>query len=80
MTVSRDPSDYRPSNHAYNRSKERNIDWPLVASTIKDGEIRQADKPHQKLFVEDYYFTEYPVGVVVDPQDGQIITVEWRKD
>jgi len=80
MDVSRDPSDYTPTDHAYNRSKERSIDWPLVASTIKDGEIREANQSHQCEFVEDYYFTDYPVGVVVDTTNGAIVTVEYVKE
>jgi len=80
MTVSRNPEDYWPSNHAYNRSRQRGIDWPLVASTIKDGQLKESHKDGCKLFVEDYHFTDDPVGVVANVDSGEIITVEWRTD
>ena len=78
MPVSRNPEDYYPSQHACQRAKYRNIDWPLVASTIKDGEVRNSHKDGCKVFVEDYHFTDDPVGVVVDITSGEIITVQWR--
>lgn len=76
MQVERDPEHYYPSDHAVNRAKQRGIDWPLVASTIKDGEVKPSHKDGCYLFIEEFEFVDRPVGVVV-AESGEIVTVEW---
>lgn len=78
MQVERDPGYYFPSDHAVNRAKERGIDWPLVASTIKDGEVVESHKDGCYLFIEEFEFVDDPVGVVA-AESGKILTVEWRE-
>jgi len=80
MTISRNPEDYYPSEHAYAQAKKRGIDLPLVASTIQDGEIKNSHKENCKLFVEEFHFTDRPVYCVANINDGEIITIGWRKD
>jgi len=80
MTISRNPDDYYPSDHATIRAKERGIDWPVVVNVIEQGEIKDSHKEDCVLFVDEYSFTPDPVGVVADYTDGEIITVEYRND
>jgi hypothetical protein len=77
--VSRDPNDYYKSVHAFQQSKDRNIKNEEIAQTIANGEIKDSHKEGCKLFVNDYWYTDNPVGVVADIESGKIITVEWRK-
>lgn len=76
--LSRDPSDYYLSTHAGQQAKYRDISKDLISETIADGEVKQAHKPHQREFVKEYPHLEDPIGVVVDPSDTEIITVQWR--
>jgi len=71
ITVSRDPSEYRPTIHAGQRAKERGINWDRVADAIDGGEVRQTHRRGCRLFVDD------GVGVVVDVADREILTVGW---
>jgi len=78
--VSRNPEDYHPTTHAVDRAKTRCIDWPIVASTIKDGELKNSHKDGCKLFVDEFEFLDNPVGVVANVDSGEILTVEFRKE
>lgn len=77
MDISRNPEDYTPTVHAFDRSRKRDIDWLLVTAAIKEGEIKPATEPHQRAFVHDLYYTDKPIAVVVDPSDNEIVTVEY---
>lgn len=76
--VPREKSFYWPSDHAYNRAEQRNIDWEYVAETLAQGEIKRCHKEDCKLFVHDFYGLDTPIGVIADIQTGEILTVEWR--
>lgn len=78
MSVSRDPSDYHPTTHAGQRAKERNIAFDDVATTIRDGERRDAMGEDCWLFVHEIDDYDRPIGVHVDASTGSIITIEYR--
>jgi transcriptional/translational regulatory protein YebC/TACO1 len=77
MTVSRDPSDYEPTNHALQRAKYRGIDLELVAETIEQGECRESHEDDCKVFVNDFEHTDNPVRVVANVEMQSVITAAW---
>jgi hypothetical protein len=76
--VSRDPSDYHPTVHCTQRSRERGISYEQIATTIQDGRIEPSPQDNCKLFVKEFDQELNPVGVVADIQANKIITVEYR--
>jgi len=43
--ISRNPSDYRPSNHVFQRKKERRmIDYDIIGEAIEDGDVVEVDQ------------------------------------
>lgn len=78
--VPRDTDHYWPSIHASQQRKHRNIEWIVVAETIKHGEIKKSHKDDCCLFVHDLRDTDEPVGVVANYETGEILTVEWRRE
>lgn len=76
--IPRDPSHYRLSIHAGQRRVERDIPKEAIADTIETGEVRHTNHENKRLFVKQYPGDEYPVGVVANVEDGEIVTVEWR--
>ena len=78
MSISRDPSSYSPSIHAKQQRKWRGISWDQVAKTIESGTAHQTPAEDRVLFVQDFEDEEDPVGVIVVPDAGEIVTVEWR--
>lgn len=78
--ISRDPGDYHMSYHATGRANYRHIDYEMVCETIRDGEIKNSHKENCCLFIKELWYTENPVGVVANYEDGEILTVEWRKE
>ena len=79
MNISRNPEDYQPSTHALQMRRDRDISWPAVGETIKEGDVYQTPKEDRVLFVHDIDATE-PIGVVANPFDGEVITIEWRTE
>lgn len=77
--IPRDPSHYSLSTHAHQQARWREIDYRLIADTIKDGNIKNSHKDNCKLFIREYEFAQHPVAVVANYEMGVIITVEWRK-
>lgn len=78
--ISREPSDYSHTTHSRQQSKHRGIDNPLICEAIKDGQIEAAARDHQRKFVLEVAYNDEPVGVIVDADTNDIITVEWVKD
>jgi len=78
MSINQDPSHYSPSIHAVQKKRERDISWEYVAETIESGEAHATPAQDRVLFVKEFEDTESPVGVVVLPDMGEIVTVEWR--
>ena len=76
--ISRNPEDYRPTTHAGQQAKHRDIDWQHVAETIREGDIKNSHKENCVLFVKEFISKDKPVGVVANVEDGAIITVEYR--
>lgn len=77
--VPRDPSEYSPTTHAAQRAKYRGIEWHYVAETIREGETRQSPKEDCTLLVKEWHKYEHPVGVVVNYESGEILTVMFRE-
>lgn len=77
--ISRDPEFYFPSDHAYNRAKQRGIDFEIVAETIESGQVKDAYGSNCKLFVKEIPTHENPIGVIADVETGKIITIEHRE-
>jgi len=77
MSISRDPSDYEPTNHALQRAKYRGIDLELVAETIEDGECYPSHKEDCRVFKRDFVHTEQPVHVVANVETQSVITAAW---
>lgn len=76
--ISRDPSDYRPRDHALQRAKYRGIELDLVAETIAEGRVYSSHKPHCRVFKHDYAHTDRPVRVVADIHAQEVLTVAWE--
>lgn len=76
--ISRDPSDYRPCNHALQRAKYRGIDLELVSETIAEGEAHPSWKEGCYVFTKDFVHTDHPVRVVCDIERGAVVTVAWE--
>lgn len=76
----RDPSHYRPTVHAGQRAKEREIDWELVADAIETGDIHDAPGADCYQFVLKTAGATPAVCVVVDAAAGDVLTVAWRHD
>ena len=76
--ISRDPSDYRPRDHALQRAKYRGIDLKLVSETIEQGEVYSSHKPNCRVFKQEFVHTDRPVRVVCDVTSTEVITVAWE--
>ena len=76
--ISRDPSDYRPRDHVFDRANYRGIDLELVGKTISEGEVYPSHKSECRVFKRDYSFTDRPVRVVANVETGEVITVAWE--
>lgn len=76
--ISRDPSDYRPRNHALQRAKYRGIDLELVGETIAEGSVHPSYENNCYVFKRDFEHTDKPVRVVVNAQRQCVITVAWE--
>jgi len=76
--VSRDPSDYRPKDHAIDRAKYRGIDFDLIGKTIANGDVYTSHKSECRIFKQDYEHTDRPVRVVANVETGEVITVAWE--
>jgi len=70
---------YTLSDHAVNQAKDRKIGIDVVGKVIEEGQIKEADKPHQRQFVAPIGNCRHPVSVVVDPTDKVVITVQFYK-
>ena len=79
MGVSRNPNTYSLTTHAFDRAKTRKIDEQMIAETIENGKLKNSHRDDCKLFIKEFHYTKYPVGVVVDVADNEIVTVEYRK-
>jgi len=77
--IPRDPKQYFLSIHAGQQATHRGIEKDVISQAIREGTVTNANKPHQYEFVLSLPYHDNPVGVVVDPEDGEIITVEWVK-
>jgi hypothetical protein len=78
--IPRKPGFYTPSLHAKQQRKHRGIDWRTVVKTITDGIVKNSHKENCCLFVQDFHYTDRPVGVVVNYVDGAILTIEFRQE
>jgi hypothetical protein len=75
--VSRDPQDWHLSRHALYRCKDRNIAYEDVAKTIQEGELTHGDPSDDNLlFSADVSSRSGNLGVVVDPSNSMVVTVE----
>lgn len=77
--IPREPSHYQHTVHSKQQRRDRGIDNQTIADVIESGDVWKANKPHQREFVKWVGELPQPIGVVVDPRDGSIITVEWVK-
>jgi hypothetical protein len=77
--IPRDPEFYHPSEHARIRKRERDMSWDKVSNTIQNGRVKNAKGENCKLFVAEYEQDENPVGVMANVDNGEIITVQYRK-
>jgi len=76
--ISRDPSDYRPRDHALQRAKYRGIDLKLVGETIETGDVYPSPDPTCKVFKRDFVHTDHPTRVVANVELNRIVTVAWE--
>lgn len=78
VEISRDPSDYRPRDHALQRAKYRGIDLELVSETIADGSVDPSWEDNCHVFKKSSVHTDYPVRVVANTETCEVITVAWE--
>lgn len=75
--ISREPSNYSPTDHFVNRYKQRRIPGPAIESCIRDGEVvLEADEETgdvAALFEGEFRGVRYTV--VTNPETGEAITV-----
>jgi hypothetical protein len=79
MDIPRNPEHYWPSIHAVQQSKDREIPWEQVSETIETGNTHDAYKADCVQFRKHYPDEEYPLNVVANIENGQIVTVMWRE-
>lgn len=77
-SLSRDPGDYFLSVHAGQQRTHRDISKADIAETIASGEFKPDPEPHIASFTKHFPGDDYPIRVVADTRDGEIVTVEWR--
>lgn len=68
-TFTRDPDEYRPSVHAKQRQRERDVDWDAVAQTIVNGTVEERieDESHDNYGIrlrDTWLFTEYEIVIL----------------
>jgi len=78
--VPRDASHYRLSVHAGQQRVDRDIPKSAIADTLETGKISQTHRQNVKMFTKQYPGDEWPVAVVANITDGEILTVEMRDD
>lgn len=78
--ISRNPDEYDYSIHASQQYRWRDIERQHVDETIETGKVTEAACDHQREFIKEYVVYDYPVGVIVDIEDKEIITVEYIKE
>lgn len=78
--VPREPSNYQPTTHAVQQSKHRKIDFKDVAQVIQEGATRPTHKDDCYLFISELPHYNDPIGVVANIQNGNILTVEYRRE
>lgn len=76
--VPRDPEFYHPTIHSLQMARERKIPWDYVATTLSQGEIHRAEKSGCRLFLREFDYLPFPIGVVANKNDGDVVTVEYR--
>ena len=69
--ISRDPSDYRPSNHVFQRKKERRmVDYDIISEAIEGGEVVEVDRndsgKHDAVIHYDWLNSTFRVVVGVE--------------
>lgn len=74
VEISRDPSDYRPSDHCKQRVRYRGIAWDDVSETIQHGEVYPSRRDDCYACVKHFDHLQHPVKVVVNPVQGVVIT------
>lgn len=72
--VSRNPDDYRPSDHAYNQMKSRNIGWYETSLAIEEGEVDEIQRPGEKVRLR-LSFPGPDLLVTVDESTEKVVTV-----
>jgi len=80
MSLSRDPSEYHPSEHATVRKRTRNIEWEWVSNAIANGRIHPGLDENRRVFTDWVESRRGVLKVVVETTTGTIVTVAWYAD
>lgn len=79
-SVSRDPSQYHPTEHAVLRRRKRGFEWDWVSKTIQEGFLHDHLERSTICFEYQAKRWRYPLKVIANPETGDIVTVRWDKD
>jgi len=79
MSVSRDPSDYEPQDHVYQRVRERNIPWEWIAEAISDGEISHDNYMDNCVWFNHERDSLRTLRVSANTKTCEIVTATWQQ-
>ena len=68
-TISRRPSDYRPTTHFGQRLRERNVPGFAIRECIESGDVKPGDTPDTRELRRNGYF------VVLNVENREAVTV-----